>query len=144
MLAALLLSLSLLAATSEPHQDSTVMEDGRVDVLEFNRVYSDSGGYFDQLIWWSWNTEHDHFEVADWRTNQSILLIPQRGGDWLCVFFDNRTGIFRRVKISHIISTFADFDVEFHSRSHLPEVKRRGLGRKPKVSEFYDDSQEAR
>lgn len=123
------------AITLSPAEEITV---DQVDLIEVNHFYDDQARLvFDQIIYYDWSSEHNRYQVRDWRLIKSESQIPLRdwrSGGYVSEWqdFKQRNGL-RRVKAKSLRETWTQYDPELVEREFLAQDKRSELTRIPRV-----------
>lgn len=92
----------------------------RVDVIEVNTVYSETGGkVFTQYIFWEWDRWDERHHVVDWTMAKGRPLSGRT-----LIYDDNRL---RRIDAPIVRETHTQNDREVDERTIRPPCQRRGL-----------------
>src|SRR5690554_806679 len=107
-----------------------------VDIIEFNRIYSDNGVLsFEQVIFWEWHEPTNRMQVVAWRLRKGAWQYSRKpDGSYRLAFLDTNTPrVIRSVEIRH---THTHHDPEVLEREMMPRELRTGLS-KPLPAQRY-------
>ena len=120
--------LAVVAAAIGMVPHATLVCD-RVDVLELNRVYDESGRpMLTQMIFWDWHERDAQSHVVAWRLWKDDAFQPTRDwsrGDYVLLWHDGE--LLREVRASAWRESWTQFDPEMEDRTRFPKSQRRGL-----------------
>jgi hypothetical protein len=122
----LLLTASILGSTGTHHP---IVID-RVDLIEVNHCYDDSGRPLSQVIYYDWHERLGRYMVRDWRhlkdDNQRPVYCSRRRL-WVAVWYDAKTKLLRQVQAPLFRQTWTLYDPEMANRKIIPDKYRSQL-----------------
>lgn len=110
---------------------SSNMASQRVDLIELNHSYDDSGRHvFDQLVFYRWSAQRSMYRVIAWRMIKRDEQLPVKvASGYRCLWHDD--GILREVWAPAYRETWSQRDPERENRRLFSEAHRPELAQPP-------------